>query len=369
MCGSAKQEITSSVAQLPFSSNPQDKYVLYDKGKGHYTVTLSGRVVRDSDESPVGLVHDLYTRILKEGNDRRLATFQVGPQSQDLHVRPHISLDWTTGSGRKVGCFTADPIVMYSCYLERSLEDIKAKFYGYLEEWDVSEAKAELERHIAQIGVRNRIANVVSFGTGSFQTMTGDNWRCSSFQVAAMITMLRILNKGRSMEHVASCFSQDPSYTDLDKEFLRSLGIKPVDDPDGFMLIGEDSLVCQWRIHGYVTRKINERPWPVVIISGSEELERPVGAIGQAEDTKYQCQITPPEARRIFDMLNGREQLSLAAIAHLSEASLDPCDSGNRFWEPTIYWRKGSVTESEGPESNGNGGSLGLNVNTEGFGR
>ena len=62
-------------------------------------------------------------------------------------------------------------------------------------------------------------------------------------------------------------------YTDLDKDFLRSVGIEPVNDPEGFLSINSNSVVCDWNTYGYIIRKISERPWPAVFISFSHQFE------------------------------------------------------------------------------------------------
>lgn len=56
------------------------------------------------------------------------------------------------------------------------------------------------------------------------------------------------------------------------------------------------------------------------------------------------------EARRVHDMLENREQLPLSALTYLFDPDLDSRKWDNRGWQPSIYWRKGSVTGSEEPE-------------------
>lgn len=85
-------------------------------------------------------------------------------------------------------------------------------------------------------------------------------------------TLTSTLDEGKSVKHVP-CFAQDPVYTDLDKELLQSVGIEPVNDPEGFLSINSNSVVCEWNTYEYVIRKISERPWSVVFISFSHQLE------------------------------------------------------------------------------------------------
>ena len=57
-----------------------------------------------------------------------------------------------------------------------------------------------------------------------------------------------------------------------------------MDDPDGFMLSGKDSVVCEWATYEYVT---SERPWPAVIINGTRELEEFTELVERDESVEY----------------------------------------------------------------------------------
>ncbi|KAL8850164.1 MAG: hypothetical protein Q9221_004850 [Calogaya cf. arnoldii] len=311
-----------------------------------------------------------------------------------------LTLDWSMGRGREAGCFDAEPRVAYSPYAQRSLEETKTQFDQHCQEWNVSEAKFELQQRMAQVVKYNQIMTVVSFGTGSLQDVTDERFlRSTSLQICALATMTEcisteplperkiwklliiLLDEGRSKEQLARCFSQDPVYTDYDKEILRSMGIEPADDPDGFNLTGKDSLVCEWAAYDYITRKISERPWPAVIINGTGELERFTELVERDESVEYEpsfydsgCQrdiligvhkksryhqiksgerilifetINPIEAQHILDMYEDREQQPLSAFPYLCDLSLDPSKGDKPFWQPTIYWRKDSVSEDQ----------------------
>ncbi|KAI4261557.1 MAG: hypothetical protein L6R42_003244 [Xanthoria sp. 1 TBL-2021] len=298
----------SGVPLIPFSEDQREKYVLHETGNGHYIITLNGRVFQDSHQFTESEIHELLR------------------YNRGHPVRLFLDLNWLTGPGRKAGCFEAEPHVAYSPYIERSFEEIQANLNQCRQEWDASEAKVGLQKHIARIVKYNHLTNVVSF------------------------------DEGRPKEHFARCFAQDPAYTDLDKKLLRSMGIEPVDDPDGFMLIGNDSVVCEWATYDYITRKISERPWPAVVINGSGELEKASKYLEKDQSAEYDlsCQVTSIEARRVFEMLKDREQLPLSAFPYLCDLSLDSRKEDNHFWQPTIYWRKGPVTASDDLEDLGN---------------
>ena len=64
---------------------------------------------------------------------------------------------------------------------------------------------------------------------------------------------------------------QDPQFTDLDKEFLSSLGYTVVDDPLAFEHITESSLVYAIHCYGQVYKSIADGPRPAVVIGTDVE--------------------------------------------------------------------------------------------------
>ncbi|KAL9639349.1 MAG: hypothetical protein Q9204_001132, partial [Flavoplaca sp. TL-2023a] len=135
-----------------------------------------------------------------------------------------------------------------------------------------------------------------------------------------------------------------------DKAFLRSTGIEPVDDPNGFTSIDVNSVVCEWSTYDSLIRKISERPWPAVFITGSDTLEKLGCNQDQDGDTRhaYFADLNATEARRIYDMLSEREQLHLPALAKLTDPDMyapNGDDSVGR--NPTMFWRKRSVSAGQ----------------------
>ena len=101
--------------------------------------------------------------------------------------------------------------------------------------------------------------------------------------------MLTILaDEGRASESRVPCLSQEPFYSTHDKQLLRSIGIEPVDDPDGFLSIDSRSLVCEWCTYDFVIRKISERPWPAAMITSIDKAERARDFREDPERVKYE---------------------------------------------------------------------------------
>lgn len=62
------------------------------------------------------------------------------------------------------------------------------------------------------------------------------------------------------------CIVQDPDFSALDKEFLRSLDVTAVDDPDAFTLINSTSLVMEVGGFNFLYEWIAQGTWPAAII-------------------------------------------------------------------------------------------------------
>ncbi|KAL9633532.1 MAG: hypothetical protein Q9204_003356 [Flavoplaca sp. TL-2023a] len=319
--------MVANIPDTPYTDDQGGKYILHAEDDGHFTITLDGRVV---DDNHYLTADDIY----------KYMGYSLGYP---------VNLDWNIKPGRKAGCFDAKPRGCFVPYIDRSLEEIETGFEEVRKQWNVSKAKLQVQKHMSRIieDHRHRLERVVSFGTGSFQSVADDSRRATSFQVLAMLTMLESINEGRPQEELARCFSQDPAYSDYDKKFLRSIGVEPVEDPQGFLLVNNDSVVCLWRTEDYVGRKVSERPWPAVLIKGDEELQT---ASNNPREENFPD--TPVEAQRFQNMIKDCGELSLSALSSLCD--LDP-DSGKqvRAWQPKMYSRKGSATESKELEASG----------------
>ncbi|KAG0650536.1 hypothetical protein D0Z07_3035 [Hyphodiscus hymeniophilus] len=72
-------------------------------------------------------------------------------------------------------------------------------------------------------------------------------------------------------ERKLPCVFQDPQFTDLDKEFLSSLGYSVVEDPLAFGHITEKSLVYAIHCYAQVYKSVAEGPRPAVVIGTDVE--------------------------------------------------------------------------------------------------
>jgi hypothetical protein len=62
------------------------------------------------------------------------------------------------------------------------------------------------------------------------------------------------------------CVFQDPAYSAVEKECMRSLGFKCVDDPDAFSCIGEGSLLFSVGTYWHMLKRVSTGPWPAALV-------------------------------------------------------------------------------------------------------
>ncbi|KAL9018598.1 MAG: hypothetical protein Q9185_004114 [Variospora sp. 1 TL-2023] len=149
-----------------------------------------------------------------------------------------------------------DKEVAHVICARRTRQEMENEFERHLEELERSDAMATLKDAMAIVVKESHIENIVSFGLGSLQTTSKAARRRSYLQTTALLTVKACINDGRDGKNLAPCFSQDPEYTDLDKEVLRSHGIEPVDDPRGELCDAERELIAN------MVRGLERIPFP-----------------------------------------------------------------------------------------------------------
>ena len=148
-------------------------------------------------------------------------------------------------------------------YITRTMQELKQEFEHWKKQWETSPASAELKTLLGELKNKGAMENVVFLGMGSLQNSRREGRRASATQLAALQTIISILDReGKEMDVVL----QDPQFTELDTEFLESFGYKVVQDPEGFKEVKEATLV--YAIHCYVDvyKAISECPRPAVLI-------------------------------------------------------------------------------------------------------
>ncbi|KAE8454680.1 hypothetical protein EG329_000303 [Mollisiaceae sp. DMI_Dod_QoI] len=199
-------------------------------------------------------------------------------------------------------------------YINRSLEEMKDDFAHWKKAWEECVAYEALKQKLEGM---EKVESAVVLGLGSLQSSRREGRRASATQLAALQTIIEILRGDGDLPVVL----QDPQYTDLDKEFLVSLGYKVVDDPEAFTYIGTGSLVYAIHCYGPVYKQVSDGPRPAVLIGTNVEnfgrFDASIEGIKESlEGMVKDCQI-----------------LDFPQIRH-------------DFSDTKIYWRKAIVSKS-----------------------
>ncbi|RDL41675.1 uncharacterized protein BP5553_01654 [Venustampulla echinocandica] len=184
---------------------------------------------------------------------------------------------WSIGADFKVGD---------AYYINRTIEEIQEEFTHSKKAWEGSPAcaslKALLDEKMKADSNTKKISRVVALGLGSLQSSRTQSRKTSFTQMAALETILQIMAK----EETISMIFQDPVFTDLDKEFLVTLGHQVVEDPAAFDQIDENTLVYAIHCYSDVYQKVSQAPKPAVLVSTDVELFDRTSLDGEKGDVK-----------------------------------------------------------------------------------
>lgn len=122
----------------------------------------------------------------------------------------------------------------------KTFDEISMEHKKYREIWLSSALREKMEIHV-RITNMLRIA-VVCFGLSNFQHPPSRDASRAHAQHLAALTMASILQEHFDVEPFP-VIAQDPAYCGIDEDFLRTIGVIPVRDPQDFLETTESTLV------------------------------------------------------------------------------------------------------------------------------
>ncbi|KAL2864362.1 SRR1 family protein [Aspergillus lucknowensis] len=227
------------------------------------------------------------------------------------------------------------------------LEEVQRAFHRSLRIWEDSETCATLRAHLAQMKFSRPIRKIIAFGLGTLTALEDEYHAARSHaQHAAVRTMADALMKRqhqRQRHHhhqppgdlradSIKCYAQDPAYTDIDTDILRSIGITPLDDPKGFLGIDADTLVFSVSPNVPVKQVVADVCWPAAMIWNTvtpeerEEEKRWEKQVRNGEEFWVVPFTTDPDSQRVRRMVQAYSSVALR-------------DSNEYFGDLTIYVR------------------------------
>jgi hypothetical protein len=112
------------------------------------------------------------------------------------------------------------------------------------ERWERGPHGSQLIKTIRRTTKLPTIKRIVAFESGSM-TWRVPNQKRATVHLSLVLLLRRLFCQlqGVSALKDLETFVQDPTYTTRDKSVLRQMGLKVVDDPNGFLAIDEETLV------------------------------------------------------------------------------------------------------------------------------
>jgi hypothetical protein len=165
-------------------------------------------------------------------------------------------------------------------YINRTLDELKADYEYYKKQWEENTACEELKTKLQAREGKLEIKNVVCLGLGSLQSARREGRRASYTQLVALQSIIGTFSKELYLSFSANganrlvialgpgslCIFQDPQFTELDTQFLESLGCTVVNDPLAFGHIADRSLVYAIHCYADIYKSISEAPSPAILV-------------------------------------------------------------------------------------------------------
>ncbi|KAK2755051.1 hypothetical protein FQN54_006579 [Arachnomyces sp. PD_36] len=144
-------------------------------------------------------------------------------------------------------------------------EYIRECFKTDVRSWEASEQCRQLTSTLISAS-SSKVDKIVAFACNTISDPEEEYASRSTFQHALILTIRDILaNKDGNPKDIA-CYAQDPAYTNTDRSVLAEAGITVLDDPEGFLIADESTVVISCASNVPVKQIISDITQPAIMV-------------------------------------------------------------------------------------------------------
>ncbi|RMJ10128.1 hypothetical protein CDV36_010240 [Fusarium kuroshium] len=152
----------------------------------------------------------------------------------------------------------------------RSPSDLEVDYRRIRDRWEAEPRLRELVS--SKASHIKTVSRAVNLGVGTFDPVDG-SWeakRSAFVQLAAFLVMVEELE--RITEKKIDCFFQDPVFNTSDKTFLKNLGHKVVETPEGCEMIDQDTFFFGVHLYKPIYAMALEKNLPAIFVGTGWEV-------------------------------------------------------------------------------------------------
>ncbi|KAG9254092.1 uncharacterized protein F5Z01DRAFT_116813 [Emericellopsis atlantica] len=148
----------------------------------------------------------------------------------------------------------------------RSIAEITAQYDRIRTQYESEASYTKLRDLVKEHAPKKGVKKAVCLGIGTFDPVDG-GWEMKKkafIQLAAFLLMVQVLEH---QSHTSiDCAFQEPVFTTSDKEFIKSLGHRVVDSPEGFDMVGQDTLLFGIHLYRPIYIQAMEKATPIMFV-------------------------------------------------------------------------------------------------------
>ncbi|QDS72142.1 hypothetical protein FKW77_004217 [Venturia effusa] len=191
------------------------------------------------------------------------------------------------------------------------LDQIRANFKTHGDTWLASQDCEDVVQTLLSRSTP-RIRKIVAFALGSMARADGELIPRWTIQHALILGIADALRK--EYAHEIRCFSQEPHYTDADKNFLREKGVAVLEDPMAFLEVDAETLVISIAPNVCVKQILADLTRPAVMMWDEVTVEDPTQNVWRTEIVDGVEEIvapyrTDPNSPRVCEMVEGYHKI------------------------------------------------------------